>query len=300
MRTLDLNALARFAVVVEEGGFSPAARALGMPRQSIHRSVVKLEEQAGVRLIERSSRHVRPTDAGRRLYAHAKEIVNQAQQARVELEASSGEPSGLLRLTSSHLMAESFVSDAIPVFLERWPRVSIDAHFTVTVTDLLRDDFDVAIRASTDLPPSMYAKRLGAAQTVCCATPNFLASVDTLDDPHQLARHAVLAYGSRGSHEHWWFSSEGETLEVMVQPRFRCDSAGAARQACLADLGILRIPRMAVHHQLSTGALVEVLAPWRPAETPIWAVYPSRSDHNPAMRAFLEVLVECIEASGGI
>jgi DNA-binding transcriptional LysR family regulator len=297
---LDLNALARFAAVVERGGFSPAARALGLPRQSVHRSVVKLEEQAGVRLLERSSRHLRPTDAGRRLFEHANEILRQAMQAQAALSASSSEVAGVLRLTTSHLIGEGFLLDALPRFLARWPRVSIDAHFTVAVTDLLRDDFDVAIRAGTSLPPSMFARRLGGVRAVCCATPDYLAGAEPIPHPFALAQHPALVYGPTTSSARWHFERAADQVDIEIRPRLRSDSAGVARQACLAHQGILKIPRFAVHDELANGALVEVCADWRQPETPIWAVYPSRSDQNLAVGAFLAVLRETLAESDGL
>jgi DNA-binding transcriptional LysR family regulator len=289
---LDLNALARFAAVVERGGFSSAARALRLPRQSIHRSVVKLEEAAGVRLLERSSRHVRPTDAGRRLFGHAVEILRQAEEAKAMLTASRVEPNGVLRLTASHLIASAFLSDTIPTFLERWPRVSVDAEFTVAVSDLLREDFDIAIRAGASLPPSMFAKRLGGVQAVCCASPQYLASAPAITHPFALTQHPTLFYGPSSSSGRWHFEGEGEQVDVDIRVRLRSDSSDIAIRACLAHQGILRIPAFAVAADLANGNLVEVCAGWRPPQTPIYAVYPSRSDQNPAVGAFLSVLRE--------
>jgi len=291
---LDLNALVRFAAVVEHGGFSPAARALGLPRQSVHRSVVKLESQAGVRLLERSSRHVRPTEAGRRLFEHAQSILRTAKEAQGTLAASRAEPRGVLRLTATHLLADVFLTETIPLFLARWPLVSVDASFTVAVVDLLREDIDLAIRAIASPPPSMYAKRLGGTETVCCASPAYLADAEPVSHPFALAKHPVLFYGPDASVRRWHFERGGEHVDIEVHPRLRSNSSDIARKACLEHLGILRIPRLGVRAELASGALVEVCEAWRQPPTPIWAVYPSRSDQSPVVAAFLAVLQESI------
>jgi DNA-binding transcriptional LysR family regulator len=171
---LDLNALVRFAAVVEGGGFSPAARALGVPRQSLHRSVAALEEAAGVRLLDRDARRVRPTDAGRRLYAHAGAILREARDAAASMRAAGGRPRGRLRLTAPHLFAEAFLAPLIEAFLRAWPEVQIDADFTVARSDLVRDDYDLAIRVGPR-PEGRYVASLGAVRTICCAAPTYLA-----------------------------------------------------------------------------------------------------------------------------
>ena len=257
-------------------------------------STVKLEEQAGVRLLERSPRHLRPTDAGRRLFEHANEILRHAKQAQTALSIASSEPTGVLRLTASHLLAETYLSEAVPAFLARWPRVSVDADFTVFVADLLRDDFDLAIRASASLPPSMFAKRLGTVQAVCCASPDYLEGAEPISHPFSLTKHPLLVYGPVLSSNRWSFKRASEQINLEIRPRLRSDSANIARLACLAHQGVLRVPRFAVQAELASGSLIEVCADWKQPETPIWAVYPSRSDQNPAVGAFLAVLQETL------
>lgn len=294
---LDLNALARFAAVLEHGGFSPAARALGLPRQSVHRSVLKLEAQSGVRLLERSTRHVRPTDAGRRLFEHAVAILRQADEAQATLSARAEEPSGRLRLTSTHLIAEALLTDVLSTYLARWPRVALATDFTVSVTDLLRDDIDLAIRAGSDPPPSMLARRLATMDFVCCAAPAYLARSEPIAHPRALGQHPTLAYGAVQRTARWAFERGGESMTLQVEPRLSTDNAVVARQACVAGLGILRIPRFGVQPLLDRGALVEVLGGWKQPEIPLWAIYPSRADRNPALGALLDLLRERLPTS---
>jgi len=167
---------------------------------------------------------------------------------------------------------------------------TVDADFTVTVSDLLRDDIDVAIRAGTTLPPSMYAKRLTTLRQVCCASSDYLAGAEDIPHPRALGQHPVLAYGPASGATRWRFEGGCEQFQVEVQPRLRSDSSGLAKHACLAGQGVLRIPRFAVQDELSSGALVEVCGDWRQPEVPLWAIYPSRSDQNPAVAALLTVL----------
>lgn len=290
VQTLDLNALARFAAVVEAGGFSPAARALGLPRQSLHRSVAQLEGAAGVPLLDRGARTVRPTDAGRRLYAHAAAILREARAAQTSVRAARGRPRGLLRLTAPHLFAEEFLAPVIGEFLTTWPEVQIDADFTVARSDLLRDDLDLAIRLGERPTQARYAAELGRLAEVCCAAPAYLAAAPPLADPRALDGHATLAYGGRQARRRWRFVRGDEAVEVTVTPRLRVDSARVALAACRAGLGVGRLPAFLCARDLASGSLVRLWPDWGFAATAAWALYSVRSDRNPTLHAFLDLL----------
>ncbi|MFY0539506.1 LysR family transcriptional regulator [Nannocystis pusilla] len=287
---LDLNALARFAAVVELGGFSPAARALGVPRQSLHRSIAQLEQVTGVRLLDRGARQVRPTDAGRRLFGHAATILREARDAHASLRAARGRPRGRLRLTAPHLFAEQFLIPLIEEFLATWPEVQIDADFTVAHSDLIRDDYDLAIRLGDRPTHGRYVVMLGSVATVCCVAPAYLAAAPPLADPQALSRHSVLAYGPHRVRHTWRFERAGETVEVDLAPRLRADSARLVLAACRAGLGVARLPEFLCAGDVSAGSLVPVWVDWQIPRTPIWVLYSSRSDKNPTLHAFLDRL----------
>lgn len=287
---LDLNALARFAAVVELGGFSPAARALGVPRQSLHRGVAQLEEATGVRLLDRDARQVRPTDAGRRLFAHASAILREARDAQASMRAARGRPRGRLRLTAPHLFAEEYLAPLIHEFLRTWPEVQIDADFGVARSDLVRDDFDLAIRLGAPPAGVRYVAALGSMTLVCCAAPTYLTDAPPLPSPRALDRHAVLLYGGRQDRHVWRFHRAGEDLDVELAPRMRVDSARVVLDACRAGLGVTRLPEFLCARDLAGGALVRLWSDWRIAAAPVSAIYSSRSDKNPTLHAFLDVL----------
>lgn len=286
----DLNALARFAAVVERGGFSPAARALGVPRQSIHRSVAQLEEAAGVHLLDRDAGRVRPTDAGRRLFAHASAILREARDAQASLRAAKERPRGRLRLTAPHLFAEQFLAAPLVEFLAAWPEVEIEADLTVAASDLLRDDLDLAIRIGERPKGSGYATLLGAVDQVCCAAPSYLERAPGIAAPADLARHAILQYGRRVAHARWRFERAGDEVTVEVAPRLRVDSAAIVLASCRAGLGVTRLPTFYCARDLADGSLVRVCPDWQIADAPVWSLTASRVDKNPTLRAFLDLL----------
>lgn len=288
--TLDLNALARFAAIVELGGFSPAARALGVPRQSLHRGVAHLEEVTGVRLLDRSARQIRPTDAGRRLFAHAAAILREARDAESGMRAARARPRGRLRLTAPHLFAEEFLPPLIEEFLKTWPEVQIDADLTVTHADVVRDDYDLALRIGPGPASGRYTRALGPIERVCCASPGYLAGAPSLATPRALDRQAVLVYGAPQARPSWRFERAGEAIDVALAPRLRVDSARVVLAACRAGLGVACLPEFLCAGDVAAGALVRVWSEWRVPAAPVWAVYSSRSDRSPTLHAFLALL----------
>ncbi len=296
-QTLDLNALLRFAAVVERGGFSAAARTLGLPRQALHRSVAALEASAGTPLLERGGGQVRPTDAGRRLFSHATAILFEARAAQSSLAEARQRPRGRLRLTAPHLFAEEFLAGPIQTFLAAWPEVQIDADLTTVRRELMQDELDLAIRLGPRPTESGYVVSLGELAQVCCAAPSYLARGRPQAQPHDLAQNDVLVYGQIRQHIKWRFERDGQSLEVPLSPRLRVDSAHIALSACRAGLGIVRLPAFVCASDLATGSLRALFPEWRIPAAGIWAFSTSRLDKSAMLRAFVDVVRKSLEAS---
>jgi DNA-binding transcriptional LysR family regulator len=285
---LDLNALARFAAVVEHGGFSSAARALGQPRQSIHRSVAALEAEAGVRLLERTTRSVRLTAAGRRLHEHASSILRAAREARSSLVEARATPRGRLRLTAPHLFAEIFLAPALIEFLARWPDVQVDADLTLSPRDLVREDYDLAIRMGDVPDSSVTSSRLGEFEMVVCVAAR-LARRLRMPSPEALLHAPIVAYGAFSSPV-WELARGSDSARVPVRPRLRVDSARIALDAAMAGLGVAMLPRFLAEPGLGRGTLVEAVRGWRPPPRTTWALYTGPAGGSPALRELLTTL----------
>lgn len=287
---LHLDGLLRFAVVAEQGGFSAAARMLGLPRQALHRSVAALEAVAGVELLERSSVGVRPSEAGRRLLAHAKAILSEARAAQASLSAARARPHGRLRLTAPHLFAEQFLTEPIRDFLSAWPDVTIDVDLTVAHRDLVRDELDLAIRLGSRPTDAGYVVSLGAFANTCCVAPSYLALAGTPADPGDLADHAVIFYGRSRPHPRWRMERDGDVLNVPLRPRLRVDSAHIALSVCRSGLGIACLPTFMCAPDLSRGTLVRLWPAWQMESPGVWAFSTTRLDRNPTLRAFVDLM----------
>jgi DNA-binding transcriptional LysR family regulator len=270
---MDLNGLVRFAAVVERGGFSAAARTLGVPRQALHRSVSALEATAGVQLLERSGSRVRVTDAGERLAKHAATILSEARAAHANLAAARRRPRGRLRITAPHLFAEEFLSLPIQDFLAAWPDVEVDADLTTARRDLSRHDLDLAIRLGPRPTEAGYVVQLGSLSQACVAAPSYLAKAAPLLEPRDLPQHAVIVYGAaRGSYQ------------------LRVDSARIALSACRAAIGVAWLPELMCADDVVSGTLSTVLAPWRCPKATVWAFSSTPIARSPTLRAFVDLV----------
>lgn len=284
----DLDALVRFAQVVEFGSFSAAARRLGVSRQAVQRSVDALEKAHGVVLLERNSRRLRLTDAGRRVLVAARRVREAGLEADALLEASTESPRGVLRISAPPLFANAVLTRVITSFLTDWPEVRVRGYFMATRADPERDDIDVTLRVGAPPPETSYAVRLGSAGLGLVATPAYLAAHAAPDHPDRLTAHRTLDYGRDAGP--WRFDGPEGPVEVRVDPHLRADSAPVVLAACLADGGILRIPWMVAGDRVRAGEVVPVLEDFRIPAADVWAIYGHRTAGDPTLAAFLDAL----------
>lgn len=284
----DLDALLRFLSVVESGSFSAAARRLGVSRQAVQRSVDVLERQSGVQLLERTTRRLRVTDAGRRLIPLVHTIRDAGHEADALLSAATSRPTGRIRLSAPPLFAETVLVRVLPGFLAQWPEVDVEAQFSTARMDPFEADLDLTIRIGVAPPENAYAVSLGRASQVLCASPDYLMAHPAPAHPDQLAGHELLAYGQ--GVRSWSFDGPDGAVTVATRFRLHTNSAPIMVAACLAGLGILKVPQLAVAPRLAAGDLCCVLPEWTIAASQVWAVYGHRAATDPTLQAFLDAL----------
>jgi DNA-binding transcriptional LysR family regulator len=286
IETTDADALVAFAAVVEAGSFSAAARELGTTRQSIHRRVVRLEDHAGLRLLERSTRQVRATAVGLRVYQHAVAVRDALHGAAEEVRSASAVPAGRLRVSVPPLMARTLFPPVVVAFTRAYPSVSLELLSDQRLADLLGESVDLAVRVGPLDSSSLLAVSLGHTPQILVASPTLpgLAGLETLAD---LQRVPGLLYGPP-PRDGRWALSDGE---VRLRPRLVSTSAEVLREAALEGLGVAALPALFVAPELEAGRLVQVVPAWSRAR-PVHAVYASRVAGNPALAAFLAVLQE--------
>jgi len=290
----SLDDLAIFEAVVRLGSFTAAASELQLAKSTVSTRVSRLEESLGVRLLQRSTRSVRPTEEGARFRVHCARVVAEARAAVDSLHGVADEPVGTLRVTCPRLFAYAFLQPVVAEYLRRHPRADVQLHLAERPADLIADGFDLALRIGVPEDSSLVVRRLGAAPMVFVASPAYLAgrtpTVDTLD------AHDVIGV-SRGGPVAWPVADGDEIRVVPLRPRLQVNSLVVARDAALGGLGVAFLPRFQVRDDLASGGLVEVLAGSAPAPMPVCALYPSRRLLSPRVRVFLDLLIEATRAA---
>jgi DNA-binding transcriptional LysR family regulator len=282
--------LAAFAKVIETRSLSRAAAELGLPRATLSRRLGRLEERLGARLVRRSTRSLTPTEAGESLYRHARIVLDAVRNAEDSVRRVDDAVRGDLRVSLPPIVTPSFRT-LLCGFAERYPEVRLQVHFSTRHVDLRRDGYDVAMRATTEPEPGLIARPLSREPMLCVAAPSYIAQHGELRRRQDLTRHRCLMGFSRGElpQSHWVFRG-GSRLHL--EGTFFSNDLELLRDAALRGLGIAYLPLMIVYQALESGALVPILPDTLRGEALIAVVYAEREFVPPAVRAFVDAIVE--------
>lgn len=288
-----LAGMAVFARVVEEKGFTAAARSLNLSKAAVSKQVARLEDRLGVRLLNRSTRRLGLTEAGRDYYERAQRILAEVEDAEQAASSRLVHPRGLLRVNAPVSFGQSYLTPILPGFMQRWPELKVELTLIDRFVDLIDEGFDLAVRVAVPGSSPLIARRLCAARHVVCAAPSYLAARGTPQRPADLARHDCLLYSYLTSGDEWRFlGPDGRAFGVRVDGPLRANNGDALRHAAAAGLGVLYAPDFLVAELLGSGGLVPVLADWRTPELLIQAVYPPGRPLGAKVRVFIDFLVE--------
>jgi DNA-binding transcriptional LysR family regulator len=280
-----------FAEVVSAGGITAAAGRLGLRKSTVSRRLAALEERLGTRLLERTTRRLRLTEAGREYHAQCARLVAEARAVNRSLSEVRGTPRGTLRVATLSLLGE-LLTPVISEFLLRHPQVSVELALAQAHVDLVAEEYDVALRTGPLPDSSMVAKRLGSVRTGYYASPAYLSRRGTPRSWSDLSNHECVLLAEPGTDEVWFFSGPRGARTVRVDGRLRVPSERAGHAAARAGLGLVRLPTSLVAEDLRTGVLVPVLETLTPPGLPVFAVFPSGRNLPPKVRAFLDLLAE--------
>ncbi|WP_226576580.1 LysR substrate-binding domain-containing protein [Acuticoccus sediminis] len=291
----DLNDLYFFAAVVDHGGFSPAARALGVQKSRLSRRVLALEERLGVRLLNRSSRRFSVTEVGREFHERCVAMLIEAEAAEQIVAEVRAEPRGLVRLSCPTALLSFQFGALIARFMMENPLVEVHLESTNRRVDVIAEGFDLAIRVR--LPPiepsDLVMRRLDESTQCLVAAPALLDGAAT--SPVDLCKLPSLDLGPR-HRDHAWelLHVDGQVATVPHTPRLVTDDMAVLRQAALAGAGAVQLPTIFVWEDVRAGRLAHVLPDWRPRAGIVHAVFPSRRGLLPSVRALVDFLAhEC-------
>lgn len=287
----ELDALGQFVAVVEAGGFSAAARRLGLRKATLSRGVASLEQRLGARLLYRTTRTIRLTDDGLTYYEHATRALSAARDAEAALARRAEEPEGLVRVAAIPIIAEVLVEPVIVPLLARYPRMRVELVTGARVVDLVGEGFDLALRAGARPLASQRVRVLGVAGIGYFAAPAYLARRGAPAHPGDLDGHDLLALID-GVTPVWTFVVNGRPITRDVRPRL-VGSGEVVLRAAQGGGGIVRLPSGTAAPLVAAGKLASVLAAWTPPPMPVMLVIPEGRPSRVA-RLFIDLAARAL------
>ncbi|GAB3627690.1 LysR family transcriptional regulator [Pandoraea terrae] len=284
-----LTAMRVFTEVAERGSLTAAAQRLDMSRAMVSRYLAELETWLGARLLHRTTRAVSLTEAGVDALPRCRQLLGIADEL-VTASTDGDAPRGLLRITCSTGLAQSFLAAAVTRFIERHPAVSVDLLVVDHTVDLVEERIDLAIRVTSEPAPGLIARKLAACPSVVCAAPAYLQRHGTPERVEDLVTHNCLTY-AYFSKSLWQFEHDGTPVSVPVSGNLSANEASVLLAAALAGAGITMQPLYAALPLLRDGSLRPLLAGYTPRALTIYGLYTSRKQMPTALRALLDDLV---------
>jgi DNA-binding transcriptional LysR family regulator len=283
--------MAVFAKVVEAGSFVAAARHFGLSPAMVSKHVQSIEDRLGVRLLNRTTRRVVPTEVGQDYYERCLRILADLEEADRTASHLQSTARGLLKVTASFSYGIARLTPTIASYLAKYPHVSIELSLNDRYVDLLAEGIDVAIRMGALPDSSLIARRLAHARMIVCASPSYLARRGTPKVPQDLAKHDCLFHTYATSRGVWQFiGPDGREEVVHVAGRFLANNGDALRVLAIQGEGIVLQPSFMVEQDISAGRLVRLLPNSETAEIPIHAVYPHSRHLSAKIRTFVDFL----------
>jgi DNA-binding transcriptional LysR family regulator len=281
-----LQAMTMFVTVVETEGFASAARKLNVSPSVVSRMVTELEERLGVRLLTRTTRIVRLTDAGATYFEDCRRILGEIEAAEVTATGTHAAPRGQLTVTAPVLFGKFHIMPIVLDYLTRYPAVNVNCWFLDRIVNLVDEGADVAVRIGELPSSSLQAVAVGKVRRILCAAPIYL--------------HVTIQSSGVSPAPEWRFTADQQPLAVPIQPRLITTTNDSAIEAAIAGLGVTRLLSYQVARELEVGTLKIVLADYEPAALPVHVVHREGRHANQKVRSFLDLTIEILRAKDWI
>lgn len=293
-----LDAMRVFTRIVEQKSFSGAARDLGLPASSVTDAVKQLERRLGVRLLQRTTRHVSPTLDGEAYYQRCLRILDEIEDA--EGAFSGAKPSGLLRVDVQGNLARRLILPTLPRFFAEYPGLELYMSEGDRFVDLVREGFDCVLRAGEPQDSDMVARRVALLEEVTVASPDYIARFGKPSRWDRLSGHRMVGFRSSatGGVLPLEFLADGVRRTVTLPATMSVNGADSYRAAARLGLGLIQVPRYALDEDLARGMLVPVLEDTPPSPTPVSLIYPRNRLLSPRVRVFIDWVAKAFAAQG--
>jgi DNA-binding transcriptional LysR family regulator len=288
---LDLSDLTVFIKVVELKTLTEAGRVLGLPKSTISRRISRLEEQLGVKLLQRSTRAVIITTEGYLFFEYCLRAIGVLHDGERALQDSQRYAQGVVSFAMPHILGQGLIGPILARFLHLYPHMSLISVLSENPLDLLRNGFDVAL-AVGPLPQSeLVATKIGSTECGTFGAPGYFERKGMPQNLVELPRFDLLALGASDRRQKWLMRNDADEAAVEFSAKMVCNDLSVLREAALAELGIANLPAFICKHDLAQGRLVEVLPDWRSADMNFYAVFADPKSRPMRVRTFIDFLV---------
>jgi DNA-binding transcriptional LysR family regulator len=281
-----LEAMTIFVAVVDKGGFTAAARALGLPLPTVSRKLAELESHLGTRLLNRSTRRIALTDAGHDYLSACRRILEEIDDAEQKVAGEYVAPKGQLVITAPIVFGRLHVVPVIGEFLAKYPDIDIRTLLSDR-NALLDDDIDLAVRIGRLRDSSMVATQVGVVRQITCGSPNYFAANGVPKAPRDLQKLSLITFEALNSGTSWSYGGKkGEVLPI--RSRLSVNTAEAAIDAAIAGVGVTRVLSYQAAQAVADGKLQVVLSSFEPAPVPVSIIYANQNMLPLKMRSFID------------
>jgi DNA-binding transcriptional LysR family regulator len=282
--------LREFVAVVEQGGFTAAARQLNVSTSFVSRQVTRLEDQLDVRLLQRTTRKVHLTEMGQVYYERSREILDQLESLESEMADLQEKPKGLVRITAAGEYAERFIAPAVAEFVAKYPEVSVDLEVSMQVVDIVEEGFDIAIRMSPLTDSSLIARKVEQRRIMVCASPSYLNEHGRPKTPEELRTHNCLTFPDMP----WRFKYPDRVQEIKVRGTWKSNNGRVLVAAARQGIGVVRFSEYYLEALVSSGELEIVLQDYEVDDAATWIIYPNRRHLPTRVRYLVEFLLDVL------
>jgi len=287
-----LDGVAVFVETINAGSFTAAAHALGHSTSYVSKTITRLEKRLGSRLLNRTTRTLSLTDAGRAYFDRCDQIVIDAENAERSINQLQEKPSGLLRINAPVSFGSKYLLDVFAQFMHRYPEVKLEIEFNDRLIDVVAEGYDVVIRVGEIKDSNLVARKFTSSHSVVVASPDYLKRKGCPQQAEDLVNHDCVAYSLLPTPTQWVFYKDGLRSSTTVEPRAMCNSAEIEVAMVLQGIGITCLPLFTCEKEVANGKLQIILDDYDRLQYDIFAVYPHRQYLTAKVRVFVDFLVE--------
>ncbi|MCL9782494.1 LysR substrate-binding domain-containing protein [Vibrio sp. S4M6] len=287
---VDVNDMLVFAKVVEKGSFTAAADALGTPKSNISRKITRLEQEVGVRLLERSTRSQRLTEIGRQFYDSCRRIKDELEVAQHTVESLMEKPVGTLKVCTSVTIGQSLLPSILSGFCCKYPDIKLELSLTNRRVDVIEEGFDIVFRVGKLVDSGLISKKLSTLNLRLYASPIY--ATKEINIPTDLLKCPLMLMNDKERKPIWNFVSGDLRQQIHFTPHIQCDDFSVLKRMAMQGVGVTELPEYMAEEFVKQGKLIHILPKWQFESVSLYALYPSRRGATPKLRALLEYLAE--------